>query len=159
MGKDKAFLLFKGKTFISLIVGEVAKVSDEIVVSIGSKSSEAFEKVLPPTVSILPDSYHIANPMGGMISAFDHVTNAYAAVVACDLPLLHGEVLRFLFSKALCHSAAVPRWENGYVEPSAPYIVLGRALRLLSALWIQAEWARGRSCQFWLTCNMSPFPT
>lgn len=117
MGRDKAFLLYRGRAFISTIVKEALEVSDEVIVVVGPKRRGRFARILPDTVSIVSDSYHVDNPMGGVLSAFEHVKNPYAAVLACDLPLVKSEALRFLHRKALGHSAAVPVWDHGASEP------------------------------------------
>lgn len=38
MGSDKAFLKFKGETFVSSLTSELRKVSDDIIVSIGERT-------------------------------------------------------------------------------------------------------------------------
>ena len=115
MGSDKAFLLYRGRPFVSIIAQEMSKISNEIIVPIGKKDRREFESILRDDHTlIINDEYDFGTPMSGMLTAFNYITNQYAAVVACDLPLVKSEVISLLYSRASNHSGAVPKWpENG----------------------------------------------
>jgi molybdopterin-guanine dinucleotide biosynthesis protein A len=117
MGTDKAFLLYKGRPFVSVIADELLKVSSDVFVVVGDKDRSSFSKIVDPRAKVIADSYALANPMGGMLSTFRLVSNEYAAFVACDTPLMKSEVVEFLHQAAKGHSAAIPRWDNGDIEP------------------------------------------
>ncbi len=117
MGVDKAFLQYKGHSFVSLITEEMSKVSADVILSIGNKKREKFESVLNPSILITNDVYNLDNPMGGILSAIPLARNSYAAIIACDTPLIKSEVIKLLYGSALGHSAAVPVWENNNIEP------------------------------------------
>ncbi len=51
---------------------------------------------LPPHLLALPDQFLDLGPMGGILTAFRHDPNATWLVVACDLPFLSADSLRFL---------------------------------------------------------------
>lgn len=112
MGSDKAFLLHEGRPFISAIVSEASKVSDDILVMIGTKRREDFEAVLDTGVRVFNDDPYIANPVGGILSAFGHVKHPVAAVLACDAPLVKAEVISGLFTALQNRSAVVPIWNE-----------------------------------------------
>jgi molybdopterin-guanine dinucleotide biosynthesis protein A len=46
MGSDKAFLLWERVPFVGRVASEVAKVSDDVVVMIGTKREKRFNAVL-----------------------------------------------------------------------------------------------------------------
>ena len=117
MGTDKAFLLYKGRPFVAVIADEMLKITGDVLVVIGNKEESVFRKVLGDRIRIIADSYYLTNPMGGMLSTFRRVSNEYVAFVPCDVPLMKSEVIAFLHEAAMGHSAAVPRWENGHIEP------------------------------------------
>lgn len=117
MGTDKAFLPYKGRPFVTIIAEEMLKISSDVLVVIGNKDESNFRKVLDDRIRVVPDSRYLTNPMGGMLSTFGEVRNDYVAFVACDVPLMKSEVIRFLYESAGGHSAAVPRWETGEIEP------------------------------------------
>ncbi|MDG6997344.1 MAG: NTP transferase domain-containing protein [Nitrososphaerota archaeon] len=117
MGTDKAFLDYHGKPFIRAITDEMLTISEDIVVLVGNKVVSQFTTTLNAGVKILNDAYSIQNPMGGILSVCDHVSNKYSAFLGCDTPMMKAKVIRHLFDKAFGHSAAVPIWNNKNAEP------------------------------------------
>ena len=117
MGTDKAFLPYNQKSFIALIAEELLKVTDDIVLTIGEKDKKVFESVLgnDRKIKLVQDIQYLENPLGGMISAFESVQGKYAMVVACDSPLIRIDLVKYLYSEALDHSAAIPVWNE--LEP------------------------------------------
>jgi len=111
MGNDKAFLPYKRNTFISAIVSEMLYISDDIIVVIGAKNPSRFmEEIVDKRVRFVKDRRYISNPLGGMLTGFELATSRYAAVIACDLPLVKKELILALFAAAEGHDAAVPIW-------------------------------------------------
>lgn len=128
MGTDKAFLKFGERSFISIIVDKALEISNDVVLAVGAGSREAsFRHFLTDGVRIVCDLYNTESPVSGILSAFENITNDYSVVVACDMPLLEGNVLSALHEKAVNHDAAVPIWENGDIEP------LGAVYRVATA--------------------------
>jgi molybdenum cofactor guanylyltransferase len=117
MGTDKAFLKFNGEPFICLLTHELLKISDDVLVVIGNKETEKFRHVLESKVQVIKDTYELGSPANGIRSALDLVRHRLIAVVACDEPLIKAEVVNFLRECAIGHSAAVPVWPNGDIEP------------------------------------------
>lgn len=112
MGSDKAFLVHEGRKFVQIISAEMLKISNEVMVVIGNKDRKAFEAVIDPHVKIINDEFEIRNPMGGMLSAIPRLSHPYVAFLACDTPLVKSSVIRFLYEKAVGHSAAIPIWND-----------------------------------------------
>ena len=117
MGRDKAFLALRGRPFIAMITDEMLKLSDDVLVMIGDKRAEGFRAVLDGRVRVAPDGTFLTNPMGGMLSAFPLLAHGYAAFLACDTPFVRAGVVEYLGRSAMGHDAAVPRWEDGRIEP------------------------------------------
>ena len=117
MGTDKAFLEYKGSSFIQIISNEMLKISNDVLVIIGTKDSSPFEKVLDPSVRIFNDEYRIGNPMGGMLSATKYAKNEYSAFLACDTPLVKNRLVKYLYDLSLGHSAAIPGTKRNDCEP------------------------------------------
>lgn len=113
MGTEKAFLRYNGSTFIELIAEEMHRVSNDVLILIGTKCKAPFESLLGSNrVRIISDTYFLDNPLGGLLSALDHISSEYFAVVACDSPLVKAKVVRYLFDAAQGHSASVPIWDE-----------------------------------------------
>jgi molybdopterin-guanine dinucleotide biosynthesis protein A len=117
MGRDKAFLYYKDRSFIEIITEEIAPISNDISVVVRKDQKDQFSAILDREFRILHDEFDVSNPLGGMLAGFTHARHTYSAVLACDAPLVRKEVVRLLLSAALGHSAAVPAWENGDTEP------------------------------------------
>lgn len=139
MGSDKAFLLHMGRPFVSIVAQEMSKISNEIIVTIGKKDRREFESILRDYHTlIINDEYDLGTPLSGMLTAFNHATNQYAAVVACDLPLVKSEVISLLYDRACNHSGAVPKWpenrklgvrdDESRIEPLCAVYNVSRAL-------------------------------
>ncbi|MDG6996161.1 MAG: molybdenum cofactor guanylyltransferase [Nitrososphaerota archaeon] len=113
MGSDKAFLQLGQRSFISILVEEMLSVSDDLIVVIGTKSPKRFTKeIKDERVRFANDWNYLENPLGGMLTGFRISNSEYAAVVACDSPLVRKGLLRCLFSAARGHDAAVPIWDT-----------------------------------------------
>lgn len=125
MGKDKAFLTYRGKRFIETIAQVALKVSDDVMVVIGSKQEGEFRWLASlknqeeggVSISLLSDEYRLKNPVGGILTAAQHARHEYMTVLPCDSPLVSPGVIKFLRVHAENHSGAVPVWENGDTEP------------------------------------------
>lgn len=118
MGSDKAFLRYRGKPFITTIAQEMRKVSSDLIVAIGDKERGDFESVLAEDVRVINDTYSLGTPVGGMLTGLVEASCKYAAVLACDLPLVRSDVIGYLQKRARTHSAAIPIWEDEKrVEP------------------------------------------
>lgn len=113
IGSDKAFLRMGRSTFLSIIAEEMLLVSSDVITVVGRKKLEPFAKeVRDSRVRFAKDSHYIGNPLGGMLTGLELATNEYAAVVACDLPLVRNNVISRLFEEAKGHDAAVPIWDT-----------------------------------------------
>ncbi len=135
-GKDKAFLGISGRPFVSRIVEEMSGISEALFVVIGKKDPGPFREMLGSSAIIMNDDYDLADPTGGILTALDHASNEYAAVIACDLPLVKRGVIELLFAWAQGHSAAIPAWDGGKLEPlCAVYRVEDAKRAIRRAMW------------------------
>lgn len=117
MGRDKAFLTLGGRSFISRISDEMCTLTKDMFVVIGKKQTNEFRKALGRRATIIGDEYDLKNPMGGILSACKVVRTEYVAFLACDMPLVKSAVVLSLYRAAQGHSAAIPIWPNGFLEP------------------------------------------
>jgi molybdopterin-guanine dinucleotide biosynthesis protein A len=117
MGTDKAFLIFRGVPFVAYITRQMLSISDDVYAIIGKKDIDQFRRVLADSIVIRTDTHDVANPVSGMLTACESVLHPLVAIIACDLPLVKRDLIKFLVTCAIGHSAAVPIWENGDIEP------------------------------------------
>ncbi|MHB2037392.1 MAG: molybdenum cofactor guanylyltransferase [Nitrososphaerales archaeon] len=133
MGSDKAFLKFNGRPFIAVMVEELSKISDDILVVIGNKPIPKFKRILSPTIRVMKDNYDLRSPASGILTALDHVRHPSTAILACDNPLLKADVIDFLRRCSIDNSAAVPIWPNGDIEPLCSVYNVREAKKALSS--------------------------
>jgi molybdopterin-guanine dinucleotide biosynthesis protein A len=117
MGQDKAFLRFSGRSFISIIADKMKLVATQVHIVIGQKNKADFSSVLDSDFYLVNDRYSLAGPIGGLLTALEVARSPYLAVVACDLPLVKPELILSLFKAIGMHSAIIPRWQSGKLEP------------------------------------------
>lgn len=89
--KNKAYLKWDGKFLIEYIVGEVSKVSDEILISQAKKDEIYFSQY--KTVYDRGDSH---GPISGIEAALSVCQYDKLIVTACDMPRIKSEVFQIL---------------------------------------------------------------
>jgi molybdopterin-guanine dinucleotide biosynthesis protein A len=120
-GRDKAFLRVNGETVFSRTLDLMRRCFPQVLVV-----SNSPDKYAGYAVDVTADELPGLGPLGGLHAALGRIDHPYAFVVACDMPFLRVEPIRFLVSLLDSQEAVVPRW-GGDVEPL--HAVYARALR------------------------------
>lgn len=154
MGRDKALIPFDGQPLIAHIARILAPIFPEIIV-VTANPNIARAAGLPAVT----DTFAGRGPLGGIHAALSHF-GAPTFVVACDMPYLNADFIRFLCAD-FDGNARVPLSENGFEPLHAVYAAtatplferylriegkmppLRRILEEISATWIAPEIARG----------------
>ena len=107
LGVDKQELIFGGKTFLETIVQSLTPVTQQIVL-VGNVNTDQHQ--LPSSVSITQDKLVNKGPLEGIRVGLKELSDAcdYAFVSSCDVPLLTGKLVEFLFARMGGHDAIVP---------------------------------------------------
>ena len=115
LGRNKAVEKIGGESLIERVVGRLSQVSSETIVVVAEESrAEALN--LPPWVRTAADIYPGSGSLGGIFTGLSAAKGDYGIVVACDMPFLNTELLRFMADIAADFDAVVPRVE-GRPEP------------------------------------------
>jgi len=120
---NKALLSLGGQTLIGRVASQALKLCKTIVVSLAlDADEEAFRKTLPAGVQFVRDEVKGLGPLEGLrqgMRKLERLGVEYALTLACDLPFLNVEALRFMLEEAerLRVEALIPRWPNGFTEP------------------------------------------
>ena len=93
MGQDKALLQRGGKSQLKSIVELLEPLVDRVFVSTRSDQKEEPER---RQFSQIIDRYSDIGPIAGVLSAMDDYPNVDWLVVACDLPNIDAETIRYL---------------------------------------------------------------
>lgn len=133
IGGYKPIMRLGDRRLISYVLEVALKVTDEAVVVFGRDGAKRIEALLPKDVKIAIDIMSSGGPLIGVYSGLKHLNSDYAAVLPCDSPFVHEEVMKHLISKADGTDAAIPLWPNGYIEPLHSVYKVSAALEACEA--------------------------
>jgi molybdopterin-guanine dinucleotide biosynthesis protein A len=127
MGRDKATLVLDSELLIQRVYGVAREVFNNIIVVSNDHD------VLPGMdIPIIRDVVAVRSPLAGIVSALIHTDADYVFALACDMPFLSAEAMRYMLDNVSGEDIIIPETGKGY-EP-------------LHALY-------GRSCiSYMLTC-------
>jgi molybdopterin-guanine dinucleotide biosynthesis protein A len=128
MGTDKARLELDGRSFVERIGAALACVAERVSVVGGREGIAAW--ALP----VVPDVYAQWGALGGLHGALAACRAPWAAVVACDLPFVTGELLARLVSHGESYDAVVPVQPDGRAQPLCALYRVAPCLRLAEEL-------------------------
>lgn len=112
MGENKAFLQVGGRRLIDRVLAAVKAVTDDVVIV--TNTPEDYAGVGARRVR---DKYPGTGALGGMYTGLRAAERPYCVVVACDMPFLNVDLLRYLFSYVDGYDAVIPYVGEG--EPPA----------------------------------------
>lgn len=111
MGRDKAALILNGRSFAEQVAQALLSVAERVNL-VGAKDVDSSLKY-----ASVPDVYREWGALGGLHAALAACRAEWAAVVACDLPFVTGELFERLASLREEFEAIAPLQEDGRVQP------------------------------------------
>lgn len=115
--REKALMAINGKPLISYVIDSLEKVVDNIIISVRDKAQgKLLDSVLPGCIYAF-DEYENTGPLAGILSGLTVCTDDFCFIAACDMPFINENVVKLLFKSGENHDAAIPRWEDGFLEP------------------------------------------
>lgn len=116
LGRDKALLVVNGETLLARALRIVAEVTTEqLVIGPPERREQA------PDVRVLADELPGSGPLGGIYTALRAASHDYLLVVACDMPFLNRDLLRYLLSLADAYDVVLPRVDGRGEQLHAVY--------------------------------------
>jgi molybdopterin-guanine dinucleotide biosynthesis protein A len=116
--REKALIKINGRPLIALIIERLEKVVDNIIISVRDiRQGELLKAALSRECRFVYDIHKNAGPMSGILSGLSACEDEYCFIAACDMPFINENVVRLLFRKSENYDAAIPRWEDGFLEP------------------------------------------
>ena len=116
MGRDKALLSVAGRPLVQRVAEVLREVTDELLL-VGEKA-ERYTWVGGRAVD---DQGPGSGPLAGIKTALSVARHPYCLVVACDMPFLNADLLRYMLRQAIGWDAAVPRRREGLEPMHAVY--------------------------------------
>jgi len=110
LGRDKALLELEGRTLIARTLDVLAQLADDLIIV-----TSLAPHLLPQSARVVADRYVDAGVLAGVHAGLLAARGELAFVVACDMPFLNLDLLRYIISLARDADVVVPRWTD--VEP------------------------------------------
>lgn len=105
MGSDKALLplIQGGAPLISLVINKVASISqDRFIIS---PSRPGYHDL---GISVVPDDWPNAGPLGGLATALRAAKHERCLVVSCDMPFLNRKLLEWMMTQPSDYDVLIP---------------------------------------------------
>ncbi|MCZ7401375.1 MAG: molybdenum cofactor guanylyltransferase [Candidatus Methanoperedens sp.] len=115
--REKALMVINGKPLIDYVIKSLENVVDEIIISVRDKSQGDVLKQIMPGYTYANDEFENKGPLSGMLSGLTLCKNEFCFIGACDMPFINENVVKMLFRLSEAYEAAIPRWEDGFLEP------------------------------------------
>jgi molybdopterin-guanine dinucleotide biosynthesis protein A len=111
MGTDKAFLPFRGEPLVARLARLLAPLVGDVVVAGGDPARFA-----PLGLRVVPDLLPERCTLAGLHALLSGTTADHVFAVACDLPFLNADLVRFLLDRRAGADAVIPESDRG-LEP------------------------------------------
>ena len=113
LGREKALLEIAGQPLLARTVHTLAPLSDDIVV-VTNQPARYANLNLP--VRFVPDDQAGVGSLMGIYSGIKAVRHPWALAVACDMPFLNADLLRYMLSLTPGYDVVIPHLPEG-LEP------------------------------------------
>jgi len=108
MGVDKALLQARGQPLLARVVGRLAGLSDDVIVS--TDQAGRYTAALDGLgVREVIDALQNAGPLSGLCAGLTAARYAQAVAVACDMPFVNAALLRWMAEQLPGYDAVVPQ--------------------------------------------------
>ena len=115
MGRNKALERVGSESLISAVIGRLSPLTEKTVVVVACPDNGA-ELSLPPSVETVVDTYPQAGALGGIFTGLSSSDRQWGMVVACDMPFLNLDLLRYMLLVREGYDVVVPMLD-GRPEP------------------------------------------
>ncbi|HSJ56071.1 MAG TPA: molybdenum cofactor guanylyltransferase [Anaerolineae bacterium] len=140
LGRDKAFLPVGGQPLVAYVVETLSALSDDVIVV--ANNLEVYED-LGLRARLTRDEERGKGSLMGIYSGLKLARHEYALAVACDMPFLNVDLLRYMVGLVPGYDVVVPR-DGDLVEPL--HAIYGKAC--LDPMAIQLQAAKRRIIAF-----------
>jgi molybdenum cofactor guanylyltransferase len=116
MGRDKAFLPFGKGMLIERVIEVLQQVTDDVIII--TNTPEQYQRFGRPTFSdVIPE----AGSLGGIYTGLVSAKTSHSLCLACDMPFVQPEFLRFLCETAAEADVVIPRNTDDFQPLCAVY--------------------------------------
>lgn len=107
MGRNKVYLSFGGKFLIEIIIDKISPLFKDIMIVVSQP--ELYKRLgFCVRKDIIPEK----GPLGGIYTGLLYSNNRYNFVVACDMPFLNPNLIRYMIKNCQCYDIVVPEYKK-----------------------------------------------
>ena len=129
LGRDKATVELGGETLLQRVVRLVSQLSDDVIAVVRADQQRQLDRQVDGARTV-SDAQPYVGVLAGIASGMAAARHDWCLVVACDMPFINLDLLRYMISLRQGYDAVVPRLEVGLEPLLALYYK-----RCLPALW------------------------
>lgn len=115
LGRNKALEFLGSKSLIERVIERLQPLTDQILIV--TSQEQANQLSVEGNHQILIDIFSDSGPLGGIYTGLLSSKSSHSIIVACDMPFLNTELLRYMVGISRDHDAVVPRLETDKLEP------------------------------------------
>jgi len=119
MGRNKALMTLAGQRLVDRAMTVLSSVLDDLLMV--TNSPELYADL---GVRMVPDVVAGKGALGGIHSALHHAAAPHCLVVACDMPFLNADFLRYIVDQRAAYDVVVPIADG---RPQPLHAVYGKA--------------------------------
>ncbi|MFQ5867376.1 MAG: molybdenum cofactor guanylyltransferase [bacterium] len=116
IGTNKAFLKIEGRMIIEMILEKMGKIFEEIIMV--TNFTEEYPPVLEAGqhlgVRLVKDIIPDESSLGGLYSGLVNSKGEYSFVVACDMPFINVELIKYMKNNCDNFDVVIPKLKYGY---------------------------------------------
>jgi molybdenum cofactor guanylyltransferase len=114
LGKQKALEIVNNKLLINRVLQIVGNIAEDIIIVTSSENYSSFEFL--NNLQIVVDTYPGSAALGAIYTGLRNISNEYGLVVACDMPFLNVNLLKYIVDLSADYEIVVPKI-NDLLEP------------------------------------------
>ena len=114
LGRRKDLEVIGGKTLMELVIQKLKLISARTII-VTSREQSDFPNA--GEAKVLVDLYPDKGPLGGIYTGLLASQSSCNVVVACDMPFLNTELLRYMVKLSPGFDVVIPRIAEGMLEP------------------------------------------
>jgi len=114
MGRDKAFLPFKGKTFLRYVLETAQSLSEKIILVVNKDFSlyETEIKDINSEIIFVKDRNPFDGPLNGIYSSLEKVDKEFVYLFTCDTPIISLPLMKYYQQIINDYEAVIPVIED-----------------------------------------------
>jgi molybdenum cofactor guanylyltransferase len=116
LGRNKVTEKLGKVSLLERVINCLSSFNTEILVVVARESSIP-QLEHHPAVKVVEDVYPGKGALGGVYTGLALSGSYYNLVVACDMPFLNVDLLRYMIGQAENYDVVIPRVEGGILEP------------------------------------------